>query len=348
MRTILRIPAVALGWAAAAMGVTTSAAAQSAVALYGRVDGAIYFQSRTHPGARQWTLSTDTSHFGLRGQEDLGGGRSALFKMEAQFDMGTGQTSSTAYFNRESYVGLSDKRWGTVLFGSMWGPSVWVSGKADAFGRAQLGALQTMIQGATNRGNTFQFNNAVQYISPRMGGLMARAYVQAAEGAATGRNHALGLEYTRGRLFLGLAYDNAQVTGTTLGLAEPVARTRTLGIGAAYDFGFIRLHGYVQRNRVRRLDDADSVNVSAAVPVSRGEFRVALGRWNRPNEAGARRFALGYAHFLSKRTQVYASLATLRNERRSTTLLFPISQDSPAAAAGQDVRAVGVGVRHTF
>ncbi|MNE90192.1 hypothetical protein D3C80_1876810 [compost metagenome] len=58
--------------------------------------------------------------------------------------------------------------------------------------------------------------------------------------------------------------------------------------------------------------------------------------------------ALGYAHFLSKRTQLYASFAQLKNGSRSTTMLFPISQDSAPAVAGQDVRAMGVGMRHMF
>lgn len=110
----------------------------------------------------------------------------------------------------------------------------------------------------------------------------------------------------------------------------------------------MRLHGYVQRNRVPGLDAATCANASAAVPVGQGEFRLALGRWWRPGEADARRVALGYAHFLSKRTQVYANLAQLKNGSRSTTMLFPISQDSPAAVAGQDVKAMGVGMRHMF
>ena len=323
------------------------AGAQTSVTLYGRVDGAIYAQSRSQPGASQVSLSSDTSHFGFRGREDLGGGRSAIFKLESQFDMSSGASTAT-FFNREAYVGLADQRLGTLQLGSMWGPSVWISGKADAFGRAQLGAVQTLLQGAGNRGNTFQFNNAVQYISPKIGDVFGRAYVQAAEGAPTGRNYALALDYTRGPAFVGLAFDSAQISGSTVGLPAVAVRAKTLGVGGSYDFGVARLYGYYQRNRVPGLSNANSANLSAAVPVGSGEWRAAFGHWDRPNDAGVRRLALGYAHFLSKRTQVYASFAKLRNEGRSTTMLFPISQDSPPALAGQNVRAIGVGVRHLF
>jgi len=325
-----------------------SACAQSGVTIYGRADAGVYHQSRSQPGSNQWTLSSDTSYFGLRGLEDLGGGLSAIFKLESQLDLSSG-ASGAVFFNREAYVGLSDRRLGTLQLGSMWGPSVWISGKSDAFGRAQLGAVQTLLQGANNRGNTFKFDNAVQYISPKIGNVFGRAYVQSAEGAATGRNYALGLDYTSGPAFLGLAYDSAQIAGSAVGMpAAAAVRAKTLGLGGAYNFGFMRLHGYLQRNRVPGLDAATSANASAAVPVGSGEFRLALGRWSRPGDADATRVALGYAHFLSKRTQIYGSFAHLKNGSRSNTMLFPISQDSAPAVAGQDVKALGVGMRHMF
>jgi len=332
---------------AAMLASATSALAQSSVTIYGRADAGIYHQSRSNPGANQWTLSSDTSYFGLRGSEDLGGGLSATFKLESQVDLSSG-SSSSAFFNREAYVGLSDRRLGTLQLGSMWGPSVWISGKSDAFGRAQLGAVQTLLQGANNRGNTFKFDNAVQYISPKIGNVFGRAYIQAAEGATTGRNYALALDYTAGPAFLGLAFDSAQIAGSAVGLAAPAVRAKTLGIGGAYNFGVARIHGYYQRNQIPGLDAASSINASAALPVGAGEFRLAVGRWSRPGDADARRLALGYAHFLSKRTQVYGNFAVLKNGSRSTTMLFPISQDSAPAVAGQDVKAFGVGMRHMF
>ena len=332
---------------AAMLASATSALAQSSVTIYGRADAGIYHQSRSNPGANQWTLSSDTSYFGLRGSEDLGGGLSATFKLESQVDLSSG-SSSSAFFNREAYVGLSDRRLGTLQLGSMWGPSVWISGKSDAFGRAQLGAVQTLLQGAHNRGNTFKFDNAVQYISPKIGNVFGRAYIQAAEGATTGRNYALALDYTAGPAFLGLAFDSAQIAGSAVGLAAPAVRAKTLGIGGAYNFGVARIHGYYQRNQIPGLDAASSINASAALPVGAGEFRLAVGRWSRPGDADARRLALGYAHFLSKRTQVYGNFAVLKNGSRSTTMLFPISQDSAPAVAGQDVKAFGVGMRHMF
>ena len=75
---------------------------------------------------------------------------------------------------------------------------------------------------------------------------------------------------------------------------------------------------------------------------------MAFGRWSRPGDATAQRVALGYTHHLSKRTQVYTAMARLNNGSGSNTMLFPISQDSPGAVKGQDVKAIGAGIRHMF
>jgi predicted porin len=325
-----------------------AALAQSNVTLYGRADTGIYYQSRSNPSANQWSLSSDTSYFGLRGQEDLGGGLSTVFKLESQVDLSTGTPNATAFFNREAYVGLNDKRLGSILLGSMWGPSVWISGKADAFGRAQLGAVQTLLQGAANRGNTFQFNNTLQYITPKIGDVVGRVYVGMPEGAATGENYAASLDYSKGPLFLGLSFDSAQIAGSTVGLPAAAVRAKTLGIGASYDFGPAKLFAYAQQNRVPGLQNATSTNASIAVPAGGGEFRAAIGQWSRPNDADVKRIAFGYTYFLSKRTQIYGVAAQLSNGSRSTAMLFPISQDSAAATPGQDVRSFGVGIRHMF
>ncbi len=182
-----------------------------------------------------------------------------------------------------------------------------------------------------------------------MGGVFARVYNQFAEGAATGSTQAVALDYTKGPLFLGLAYDTTQIAGATVGLpAVPVTRSKTIGMGGSYDFGFIKAFGYFQNNQVATLGDANSKNISAAIPVGAGEVRLALGRWDRPNGGNAKRLALGYTYHLSKRTQLYAVMARMNNDKGSATQFFPISQDSPALALGQDVKAIGIGMRHMF
>jgi predicted porin len=331
-----------------ALGQQPATPAASTVEIYGRIDGGLYVQKRSNPSTRLTSISSDTSYIGFRGREDLGGGLSAYFKLEAQVDLGTG-AASTPFWNREAFVGLTLPSIGSLQMGTAWSPAVLVTLKIDPFGRAQLGAIQTLIQGANNRGYTLQFTNSVQYITPNLGGLVGRAYVQAPEGTGINKNYSLGLEYTAGSFYAGLAYEDVLVTGATVALpAVATTRIRNLGVGARYDMGFMSLRAYVQNNKVASLDDARSYMLGFTVPVGIGEFRASVGRWDRPNNAGSSRVAVGYGHYLSKRTQVYASAARLVNQSRSTTALWPMSQDFSTNPPGHDANAVGIGMRHLF
>ena len=65
-------------------------------------------------------MVSGNSRLGFRGQEDLGGGLNAVFQLEgvASVDDGTGAAAGGGFmFNRNTYVGLEDKRFGTLQFG---------------------------------------------------------------------------------------------------------------------------------------------------------------------------------------------------------------------------------------
>ncbi len=72
--------------------ISTAAMAQSTVTLYGIVDGGYNHVS----GLRQGSINTiasgimDGSRFGLRGNEDMGGGYRAIFTLENRFELDTG------------------------------------------------------------------------------------------------------------------------------------------------------------------------------------------------------------------------------------------------------------------
>ncbi len=103
--------------------------AQSSVAVYGIVDAA--FVSNKHdvwdPKTEMTVSETqtkldsgavDTSRYGFKGTEDLGGGLSANFKLEQgiNVDKGTAETAGSA-FNRHAYVGFSSASFGEIRLG---------------------------------------------------------------------------------------------------------------------------------------------------------------------------------------------------------------------------------------
>jgi predicted porin len=107
--------------------------AASSVTLYGNINVAV-----TKKGSAGVKLAPQeyryASHLGIRGEEDLGNGYSAIFKLEAQLepDKGTGYYGSNQQqfgFNRHSYVGLVTP-FGAFRFGRSTTPFVnmWVGG----------------------------------------------------------------------------------------------------------------------------------------------------------------------------------------------------------------------------
>lgn len=113
--------------------------AQSSVQLYGKLYP--YYLSESGSGAtekgatvstlaatptgeggvpRAFGMVSGNSRLGLRGQEDLGGGLKAVFQLEgvAGVDDGRGAAANGGFmFNRNTYVGLADKRFGSLQLG---------------------------------------------------------------------------------------------------------------------------------------------------------------------------------------------------------------------------------------
>ena len=103
-----------------ALVVSTAANAQSSVTLYGSLDAGLGYVSNLHGAhayiAEQGTFQAD--RFGFQGVEDIGAGRSVVFRLESGFVTTTGASaSSSSFFNRQADVGLSDPMFGTVTLG---------------------------------------------------------------------------------------------------------------------------------------------------------------------------------------------------------------------------------------
>jgi predicted porin len=112
------------GAAAAALAMfAPSAFAQSSVTLYGLVDTTVRYLSNANAandGQVAMGEGVETpSRWGLKGTEDLGGGLSAVFRLENQFQLWSGKldNSSNQLFQRQAYVGLASSQYGTVTVG---------------------------------------------------------------------------------------------------------------------------------------------------------------------------------------------------------------------------------------
>lgn len=109
---------------------TIPAKAQSTVTLYGVIDEGIDYVNNSG-GSSLVRMRDGTydgvygSRFGLKGSEDLGGGLSAIFKLENGLSTENGQLlQGGLLFGRKAYVGLSHATYGTLTFGRQYDPVV--------------------------------------------------------------------------------------------------------------------------------------------------------------------------------------------------------------------------------
>lgn len=99
-----------------------AAHAQSSVTLYGIVDTSIrYLTNANAKNDSQTSMGIGPvtgSRWGLKGSEDLGGGLTAVFRLENGFNLWNGQfANSGVEFSRMAYVGLASNQYGTVTVG---------------------------------------------------------------------------------------------------------------------------------------------------------------------------------------------------------------------------------------
>ncbi|WP_077037952.1 porin [Pelomonas sp. KK5] len=342
---------------AATLAALPLAASAQSVSLYGILDVSVqamrFGAAGAHPSTHLTALTSDTSRVGLRGSEDLGGGLRAYFKIEhgLQADNGT-QTSATAFWNRESYVGLSDATLGAVQLGSQFTQGLWLSLKTDPFMRFGVGGQYTLLQGL--RGYQNRFDNTVQLITPNLSGVQGRLLVSAGEGAVTGASYSGSLDYTQGPLMIGAVLDQVKATAASLGLKGDPRTSRTLSLAGTYDLKVAKLAGWLQSNRVDSLPNVSGYMLAATVPVGpTGEIRASFAhRSTGSANADASLAAIGYAWLASKRTQLYATVARLDNKGGNAAFrMGPATAEQAAAGlpfAGQDTSGLQLGIRHYF
>lgn len=288
-----------------------AAHAQSAVNVYGLVD--LSAGSTKAPGGISQTGvdsgKLTTSHFGFRGTEDLGGGLSAVFKLEGFLRADTGESgrfTGDTLFSRNAVVGLSSKSLGTVTLGRnttpLFASTLSFNAFGDSFGFSP--SIRHYFSNGTVTGDSGWSNSAV-YSSPSFGGLkfgLAAATKGGGNGQSNGGNWGADVGYASGPLAAALVFQDVKKDGAT-----PLADTRTWQLNGAYDFGLARTflqYGEVENRTVPNTYRI--AGVGAKAPMGAGALLAQWGRLSPKTGPDRNTLSLGYSHNLSKRTELYA------------------------------------------
>ncbi len=285
--------------AVAAIGAFASAAqAQSSVTVYGILDAGFSGLSTSTPTTASGSVNKATttkfgdsyeqsSRLGFKGQEDLGGGLSAVFTIETGLN-NTGTTMSLMN-NRQSFVGVVKKGLGQAAIGTQYTPI------HIAFGATDPGANNNVVgnvvrpqtgtaggQTSASFAYTISTTNTLTAQSNSFAGFKFNAqYTQngvdqtqrdngttyATNGGNTNfTGYGLGANYTWNKLFATVAYQSFKLEnnnaatltptvasvgspGTTWSEASlPNTTDRQWYAGTTYDFGIVKAYAnYINR-----------------------------------------------------------------------------------------------------
>jgi predicted porin len=345
---------------------SAAAQAQSSVTIYGIVDAAVVGESGGSAGHVNKVTSGagSASRIGFRGTEDLGGGLSAYFILEAGSKIDTGEADAAgSIFNRQAVVGLKGSV-GSVGLGRQYTPyHTTLANVADPFGTGYAGTSKTLFP---DSGNNIRTSNSITYASPRVHGVDAELAYSTGEqtDSAVGRQFGGAIGYAQGPLVVRLAYNSRN--SDVVAAPGSAAISRTLGrntlLGANYDLGWIRFNaGYGVDKGYNAAPLPNPNNPYGGVkPTASTDDRDMLLGFSAPVGAGTLMFSvmhkddrtsfnqdanswgIGYLHALSKRTGLYAAYAHVRNQNGAG---YTVANNSEA---GTGSTGYNLGIRHTF
>lgn len=221
------------------------AQAQSDVGMYGIVDAALVGERGGAAGKvnRLTSGASAYSRLGFRGKEALGGGLSAVFLLELgmRIDDGSLDNTNGQLFNRQAYIGLESRDWGSVRLGRqhtfLYYTLVQV---ADPFSLGYAGTAKNLFPVK----NVVRTSNTISYTSPARRGWTAEAAASLGEQAAdshAGRQLAMAIGYAAGALTVRFAHsvlnqDVAAGAAPLAAVSQENARNSVLAMNYRYAF----------------------------------------------------------------------------------------------------------------
>jgi len=226
--------------------------AQSGVTLYGIVDAGIGYLSSSTPkgatgGKSSITMNSGMwsgSRFGLKGSEDLGDGTRAIFVLEEGFSSATGaQSVSGLAFNRQAFVGVENKSYGTFTGGrqytsyyqllSPYSPTKWLTGAYGAH-PGDIDSLDT----------SYRVSNELKYTSPVFNGLtLGGSYALSGTPGSlySGSTWSVAAQYTNGPIGIATGFmrvNNATTNGGPWGSNSTLSNNGSQPAVSAINTGY--------------------------------------------------------------------------------------------------------------
>lgn len=279
-------------------------------------------------GFDAWDVVNNSSRLGVRGEEDLGGGLSAIYQYEFGVDVTEGGTGFNS--NRPKWVGLKGSSWGSLTLGTQWTPYYNVIGIGDIFNSVKVFDNDTFL------GNAYalRMDNSVIYSTPNWGGFSAQAMLVMNGSPAQSTNKLtdisdgvdmwnIGVSYKNGPFFIGATYMTLNEGQDVFNVFdEDVDDPDQWGAAIGFNSGPFAVSLAYEDGNVNTLYAGDAKNLYLTGQFTFGNniIRAAYG-FSKPDDdsyitlvnnnpvtieqSEVNNFALGYQYNFSKRTRVW-------------------------------------------
>lgn len=322
----------------------SSAALADGVTLYGTLEAGLTNGNKgsgtRFSGAGEW----NTTLWGIKGEEDLGGGLKASFHLQGGLETNTGSInnngSTAGVFNRLAYVTVGNQM-GTVGLGMQFSPFIGAYASTVAMAPnsffvpvcANAGACDG---GGSGQGTTggFFIPNSVTYAGS-FGPVSTNILYATKNGTTDDQVTIANLSYAADNLLIAGAYSRRKETYTNW------------LIGGTYTMGAIKLAAnYVDhKDKTGGEIDSKTYTVGASYALTEAtKVGVAYSKTKRDNtDMDPSLFNISLQHNLSKRTLVYAFF----NKGSDGSMVS--YQGTVANGDGvMPTRGIGAGISHSF
>ena len=305
--------------AAALASVGASAFAQSTVTLYGRLN--VTVERQKIGNLNDTKMQNNSSRWGLKGSEDLGGGMKAGFQIESGFSPATG-ASSSPFWSRQSEVNLSGG-FGKIRLGNFTSEAYYATSDYIGMHNHETGTSADAFYAYLGR-NT----GKVAYRTPVIGGATFEAAVT--EGGSQNRTFDFAVNYDAGPLHLGAGYEKNSPTNKN---------AKEFAIRGLYEMGAFTFGAYIQRDTDGyglNFGNRTTTRFSGMYAMGNTEFHANFGHAGDysklAGDQAANQYTLGINQNLSKRTKVYGFYTKVADK----------------GTIYGDFSSIAVGVRHNF
>ena len=315
-------------------------------------------------------IVSNASRLGFKGSEDLGEGLSAIYQLEAQFDL-TNSGGTPFASTRNSNVVLKGN-FGTVFYGNWDTPYKVAHNKVELFDNTHTAsALDVTGRVGTADGNA-SFNtrqkNVLQYWTPDYSGFQAKlAYApdnakKSTVNVATGGDRSvwsLSAAYENELLYGAYAYESHKDAlagvGSTVSLTDSANR-----LVGAYKFDNGQIGLTYERLSVAKAAASTTTSSRNGWELS-GKYKFGASNisafYTRAGDlggvanTGANQYSLRYGYNLSKRTEVYGFYSALNNDAAASynfSANTTVASAAGAAGLGAKLSGLGLGLIHSF